>query len=148
MSMLSISNLRAGIIAACALVGPVALSAHAQDHSRLVRVSVPFDFESGSKHFKAGTYTIGSVNEHVALLRGPSTSGMTIIQQSEDGEPAEKGKVLFHKYADQYFMSDIFISGRTNHLHLVTSKDERRAEQTLRESHRRAGTIALLEWPD
>lgn len=147
MNIFSMSNLRAGMIAAAVLVGPMVFSVQAQDRA-LVRVNIPFDFQNGSEQLKSGTYTISSLNENVALVRGSSTSGMAVIHLCEDREPAKGGNVVFHKYGDHYFISDVFISGNQNHLHLIKSKAERQAERALRENRSPVGTIAVLEWPN
>ena len=146
MSMISISNLRVGVLTAVALVSP-AFSMHAQDRGAPVKVNVPFDFESGSRRFKAGTYTISSLNQHLALVRGMSTSGMALMQETQDVGPAQTGKVVFHRYGDRYFISDIFIRGHMNHVHVLESKDEKQTRRSVEEGQRMNRTVAILELP-
>ena len=146
MSMFSISSLRAGVLVAAALVGPMSFRAQAQDQGARVQVNVPFDFESGSRQFKAGTYIIGSLNQQVALVRG-STSGMALMQESQDREVAASGRVDFHKYGSRYFISDIFVLGHMNHLHVLESKDEKQARRAAQESRQPNQTVAVLEFP-
>jgi hypothetical protein len=147
MSLLSISNLRAGVIAAAALIGPLCFSAHAEDQGVTVKVNVPFDFESGYRQFKAGTYIMKSLNPYLALIRGSSTSGMALMQETEDRELAHRGKVIFHKYDGRYFVSDIFVRGHSYHVHVLESKDEKQARRSEQAKHPLPQTVAILELP-
>jgi hypothetical protein len=147
MNVFSISNLRAGVIAAAVLIGPLSFCARAQDQGEIVKVNVPFDFESGYRQFKAGTYTIKSLNPNLTLIRGYSSSGMALMQETQDLEPATKGKVIFHEYDGRYFVSDIFIQGHSNHVHVLESKDEKRARRLEQENRRAPQTVAILELP-
>lgn len=149
MNLLSSSILRAGVIASAALFSTIGFIAHAQSQPQrdIVKVNVPFNFESQARKFKAGTYIISTVNQHVAMLRGSSASGMAMVMQSTDREPAENGKVVFNKYGERYFITDVYVTGSLSHLHLVKSSGEREVERKLRESHNPVGTVAVLEWP-
>jgi hypothetical protein len=147
MNVFSISNLRAGVIAAAVLIGPLSFCARAQDQGEIVKVNVPFDFESGYRQFKAGTYTIKSLNPNLTLIRGLSTSGMTLMEETQDLQPATRGKVIFHKYDGRYFISDIFVAGHMDHVHVLESKDEKRARRSEEENRRTPQTVAILELP-
>jgi hypothetical protein len=83
---------------------------------RMVQVNVPFAFTVGNTTLPAGEYTIQRVlntSESVELIRSKDGSASMIVstkiadQDSKDREP----RMIFHRYGDQYFLSQIWFSG-------------------------------------
>ncbi len=147
MSVLSVTKFRAGAIASAMVLGLMSFHLQAQDQVARVKVVVPFDFTDGSKQFKAGTYTIGVLNQSTALIRSWSNTGMAAMQSTIDAKPAERGRVTFHKYGDRYYISDIFSAGRLDHLHIIKSADEKKASRLFDESRHNQQTVAVVEMP-
>ena len=144
MKINSISNLRTALIAAVVALGPMSFHMQAQGRGTLVRVNVPFAFQSGTTRYNAGTYLVSSPAQHMTLLRGSSTSGVAMMQERQDKKPAEVSKVVFHKYGDHYFISDIFSQGSTDHLHIFETKEEKTVRAATEERRNANQTVAVL----
>jgi hypothetical protein len=147
MSLISISTLRAGLAAFAMVLGLISVHSQAQQQEGRERVVVPFDFSYGSKQFKAGTYIIGALNEHTAIIRGYSNSGMQLMQETMESEPARQGKVVFHKYGDRYYLRDIFSAGRLDHMQIFESKEEKKMSRSAEDKHSAPQTVAVLDMP-
>jgi hypothetical protein len=124
MSTLSMLKFRASIFAAALAIAPFSPVSRAQDVGMLAQVNVPFAFETASQHFTAGVYTIRMENEHTLLIRGNSDSGLAMAWVDDNAQPAKTGKALFRKYGDQYFLSEISITGKSRRVHFRPSKAE------------------------
>jgi hypothetical protein len=128
MSTLSMLKFRASIFAAVLAFAPLSPASHAQSVRAFAKVNVPFAFESGSKHYTAGVYTISMNNEHTLLLKGVSDSGLAMTSVEDNGQPAQKGVAVFHKYRDQYFLSEISVTGMSRRIHIRRSTAESELE--------------------
>jgi hypothetical protein len=126
MSILSMSKVRAILLAVVVAGAPLSLASHAQDLEGAVVVNVPFAFENGSQHFTAGLYTIRMESQHVLLIRGESTSGFAMAGIDEGIHPSETTKVVFRRYGDQYYLREVWVEGETSHTYCMPSKVEQR----------------------
>jgi hypothetical protein len=113
-------------IALFALVSFVTIgSISAQE--RAVKANVPFDFTVGNKLVPAGTYTISSESPNVVLIRNDGRHVAIFSSAYTDGKQSNTGKLVFHKYGDQYFLSEVLCSSVDLNLEIPTSKAEKRA---------------------
>jgi hypothetical protein len=96
-----------------------------------VRATVPFDFTMGNKLLPAGTYTIaplsGSATVIVIRSHDKPIAALSLVQQDSNKSP-NGGKLLFHKYGGQYFLSEILCDQADMNVELPTSKREKRAQ--------------------
>lgn len=105
----------------------------AQDHPKL-KVTIPFNFVVGRKELKAGEYLVqqfGSPeNQSLQFL---SENGD--VQQTLFAVPIETNKtgnherLVFHHYGDQYFLSQVWLSGDENGHELIPGVQEKSAEK-------------------
>lgn len=101
-------------------------SAVAADHA--VKADVPFDFTVGDKLLPAGTYTIASEDPNIIEVRNSDRTIFVMNIALADGkEPSTTGKLVFDRYGDKYFLSQILCPAASMTLHLPTSKMEKRA---------------------
>ena len=116
-----------------------------------VRSNVPFNFTVGDKTLPAGTYDIGAMN---------SSGGNMLLLQARDGDssmvvgsvaaqtlkPADKTKLVFNRYRDQYFLAEIWVAGATRGRQLPkTSREEELAKElALDSTHQRVEIVASL----
>jgi|SRR5215469_5588678 len=111
----------------------VAGSAIAQ--SAPVRSNIPFDFTVEGKTVPAGTYTIGHVGRGPELLLLESQDGkMHMIVGSNGAENlagADKTKLVFNRYKDQYFLSEIWVQGAYSGRHIPQTKREKELAKEL-----------------
>jgi hypothetical protein len=100
----------------------------AQSHG--VRAAVPFDFTVGGKLLPAGTYTIKPSSGSVIVItnRDKPVSALTLVNPDSNKSPG-RGKLLFHRYGDQYFLSEILCAGQDMSLALRTSKKEQQLQR-------------------
>jgi hypothetical protein len=96
-----------------------------------VRATVPFDFTVGSKLLPSGTYTIQkqSTNGNVIVIRSHDKPIATLSLVNQDSNKSPNGgKLLFHKYGGQYFLSEILCDRAGMNVELPPSKTEKRAQ--------------------
>jgi hypothetical protein len=104
-----------------------AASVYGQGSQRLV-VQVPFGFHVGPSVLPSGEYT---VDTHAApgmmLVRSADSksSAMLITIRVETQSTASKGRLIFHKYGDEYFLSQVWNPGSNTGSELPQSRRER-----------------------
>ena len=115
-------------------------SAQGQTLSHSLTVNIPFDFFVADKKMPAGKYWIGrspqhsddtflmisSLNDHVKSFR--------LTSRVETLKPKEGGTLVFHRYGDQYFLSQVWQAGESSGRMLFKSRREREMEQKAREA--------------
>ena len=145
MSTLSMLKFRASIFAAVVAFAPLSPAAHAQDSGMLARVNIPFGFQNDTQHFAPGVYTIERENDHTLMISGASQSSMALTSVEDNAQAAKRGTAVFHKYGNQYFLSEITVAGTGRYLHLTPSRTE---SQMRRGEKKPAGVeLSLLQAP-
>jgi hypothetical protein len=146
MSTLSISKFRAGLFAAVLAVAPLSPALHGQDLGMFAKMNVPFAFETASgQHFAPGVYSVRMENLHTLLIRGDSDSGLTMTTLEDNGQVAKTGEATFHRYGNQYFLTEITVAGRSRQIHFAKSKAENRAQVAQEQIPATDVELALLE---
>lgn len=121
------------LIAGVALMAAL-VSAHAQS-SGPVNIDIPFEFAVGGKSLKAGEYSV----------RAYTTSGDAVLIRSRDSHGAavrltrsiqasivpEKSKLVFHRYGQRYFLSEVWTAGEQTGRQLTKSSEERALQNQL-----------------
>lgn len=103
-------------------------TAYAQLGAGAVKANIPFGFTVGTKAFPAGEYTVrNSGTAGVLLISGEDSSHRGLI--STIGVDANKGssqtKLVFHRYGDQYFLSQIWVRGESSGRELPRTRAEK-----------------------
>jgi hypothetical protein len=92
-----------------------------------VRANVPFDFTVGNDLLPAGTYTIKPQSTSVIVIKNHDKPIAVLSLVHQDGNKSTNGgKLTFHKYGDQYFLSEILSDGANMNVEIPTSKAEKR----------------------
>lgn len=106
----------------------LALAGTSFAQSNGVQATIPFAFTVGSTSLPAGTYSIQPNSSHVIMLRSRDqpVATMSLVNQ-DDHKSATDGKLVFHRYAGQYFLSEIHCDGADMNVAIPTSKSEKRA---------------------
>ncbi|MBA3442940.1 MAG: hypothetical protein H0T92_24105 [Pyrinomonadaceae bacterium] len=129
-----------------------AAPAYAQSGSRIVgRATIPFDFVIKNEKAASGQYTVERINSSsgttVLLLRSADGRGIEMFMPMtvQAGESVDRGKLVFHRYGDQYFLYQIWQSGDQLGHELPKSRRERvlRQEVARAMSQHQKVTIAL-----
>ena len=95
--------------------------------SKVVRVDIPFDFTVGKQVLPAGTYTIKTESQGLIAIRNHDKPVTVLTLVDRDGAKAsDNGKLMFHKYGDQYFLSEILCGWADMDVTVPSSKAEER----------------------
>lgn len=140
-----------GFITAALLVMAIVVagvSAQAQSLQYKLTVDIPFDFTVTDHQFKAGKYSISRAHE---------SSGDTVLQikSTVDNSVAnrfsipivtfktkDRGELIFHRYGDQYFLSEVWPAGGGTGRAFLKTRTERDLERTARQN-----TVAAVKAP-
>ncbi len=117
---------RIASIALFALVSFVTVG-FASAQERAVKADVPFDFTVGNKLVPAGTYTISAVSYGVIEIQNRDAHVAMLSTTTHDANESKTAKLVFHKYGDQYFLSEILCASADMNMAVPTSKVETRA---------------------
>jgi len=114
-----------------AVVALATTAVSAQTSGRLV-ANVPFSFIVGDKELPAGTYGVQATTIGSGILRIAGTENSkstvrlsTLLHRNYTG----KGKLVFHRYQDQYFLSEIWQTGETDGRQLMKSNREKATQR-------------------
>jgi hypothetical protein len=124
------------LISIIALAFMTAVVSNAQSGSTQLRANVPFDFVVGDKTLAAGEYRIGqatsTANEAIAV-RGADNhqNAIRLTNIVEANAPKDRGMLVFHRYGDNYYLSEIWMPGSAEGRQLLKSKAEKATEQEL-----------------
>jgi len=120
------------LIAAVALMAAL-VSAHAQSSS--VVADIPFEFAVGGKSLKAGEYTVKPFTTNGdAVLISNQDSNERVIRLTNTiraRNVPEQAKLVFHRYGQRYFLSEIWTTGEQTGRQLRKSNEERAIESQL-----------------
>ncbi len=115
------------ILATVALATSMMTTAAYAQSSLEVRADIPFQFRIGGRLLPAGTYTVKSLSQDTVLVRSLdwSQAAMAITNPVQaNGTPAE-GKLVFQRYGDAYFLSEVWHPGSEAGIQVRKSKAER-----------------------
>jgi hypothetical protein len=125
-------NIRTIALATLAITASLSLTLHAATRPVCNRVNVPFAFNYGSAHFAPGIYNISMLRTDLMELRGGNGHvALAIVQTEYDSQPRTAGKLVFKKYGDRYFLSEVWEVNTTTHLKLFETKQEKHAAKEL-----------------
>jgi hypothetical protein len=100
----------------------------AQDYA--VRATIPFNFTVNGSQLPAGNYTIGTdiTNPRIVKISdGTQHVHVMVLTLPSADEKRKANQLVFHKYGDQYFLSEIRSQESAINVQLATSKQEKRA---------------------
>ncbi len=108
---------------------------------------VPFPFQCGGSRLAPGTYTISSSGGHVTTIRGDKVTTLAMSMSFENDRREEKGRALFVRAGDRYYLKDVWVPGSTSHLHFFLPKAK--ALPVVASNDTRPATIelAMLDLP-
>ncbi|MGH9850826.1 MAG: hypothetical protein ACREBD_13395 [Blastocatellia bacterium] len=108
-------------------VALAAVAVYANPASGL-KANIPFDFSVGDKTLPAGVYTVVPQTTS-SVLRIRCEDGRTGVLVQTHGLQArreqDQTKLVFHRYGDQYFLSQVWTAGDSNVREIQKSRTER-----------------------
>ena len=94
-----------------------------------IKVQIPFSFHVGQSILPAGEYTADSnVAQGILRLRSGDYKSNVMIMSNhvQSNTTSDASKLVFHKYADQYFLYQVWTAGSNSGRELRQSKPEMR----------------------
>ena len=124
------------LVAGCLLALMIAVPARAQLPGTRIRVDIPFNFIVRGKMLPAGTYEIKTVSdsEEDLLIRNVANHHDHIMFQTErldEAKPPHRSEIVFHRYGESYFLSEILTAGEQVGSELIPSRAERQLKREL-----------------
>ncbi len=119
------------------------LSLHSQTQvTTLFKVQVPFDFRVGSSHLSAGHYSVLHVGSHWILVQRSDGKANGLIPVIVSSTPSGKSasKLVFNKYGNQYFLSQVWTEEDSQRHDCFPSQ----SEQILLASQHRSGEVTVM----
>jgi hypothetical protein len=117
----------------------------AQDYA--VRATIPFQFTVNGSQLPAGNYTLGSdiTNPRVLKIsdRTQHVRLMVLSMPSAD-EKRKANQLVFHKYGNQYFLSEIRSQESAINVQLGTSKQEKWAREETHQAGLRVNDEVMI----
>jgi hypothetical protein len=127
-------------------------SAFAQP-SQMLTVDLPFAFQVNNKQLPAGKYQVKAEAGHaVVLLRGVDCKQAVLSLTTPIDSKKTRGDstLVFSRYGDRYFLSQIWVGGSNSGRGLPTSAAEREVARSWAMSAPKPATevVAVLGLPD
>ena len=102
-----------------------------------VTAQIPFEFSVGDQTLGSGQYQLNSANGAGDVLEIRNTAGksqtmrltMPVISNNQQ---YKRAKLVFHRYGSTYFLSQVWLDGRSTGRELAKSKQERALEHELK----------------
>ena len=99
-------------------------TAHGQSqHS--VKASIPFEFIVGDKTLAAADYRIDTVGEALAIRSAGAKNNVIRLANTMTAKETKSARLVFHRYGNTYFLSEVWEGGDRMGRRLVESRQER-----------------------
>jgi hypothetical protein len=110
------------LVAGFALSGLVAVEAQ----SRMITANVPFSYYMGKTAMPQGTYRVDELSTgKVVTLRTEKAANAISVFQTTGKSDEEAPRLVFHRYGDTYFLSEIWDGNGNIGLKLARSAREK-----------------------
>jgi hypothetical protein len=125
--------MKTGRILCTMMLGIVVVLAVSTGHAQNVKVNIPFNFSIGAQKFSAGEYTLKPLLEHFTLLENERGRGLINIgtDSVQARQPPSTTKLIFNRYDESYFLSQIWEAGNDFGKQLVRSPVEMETARTM-----------------
>jgi hypothetical protein len=99
-----------------------------------LEAEIPFQFQVGNKTLPAGKYIIHQLEgSDLTVMQISSADGkqsaLFDVESAEAKSTPEKTELIFNKYGDRYFLSEMFDEGNVDGSKLIASRDEKQASK-------------------
>lgn len=106
-----------------------------------MRANIPFDFNVGTANLSAGNYTLSAPNWATIMLRGVDSHEIATVSthNAENLVAGQRGKLVFHRYGNVYYLAQVWGPGQTIGRELPRSEAEKDTAKRMKEF-----TIAMV----
>jgi hypothetical protein len=123
---------RALVIAALMALAVMVSARVAQAQESMV-VNIPFDFTAGNSTLPAGEYTVkmsGAQHTLILIDRKDATASVFVSSNAaSSAEPQSESKLIFNRYGDRYFLSQVWNAEYSTGRQLLKSAREKEMAQ-------------------
>lgn len=99
-------------------------------------VDIPFAFTAGNATLPAGEYRVQKLDQHSGVLlihcSDASASAIVITNAAQAKELQSESKLVFNRYDNRYFLSQVWTAGSIRGRQLLTSPKEKEMAQVAR----------------
>jgi hypothetical protein len=100
----------------------------AQAQETRVKANIPFDFVVQNQILPAGEYLVtseGPTNQAIVIRSDDSkTAILSLTNSCSSSKPSDMSKLVFHRLANRYFLSQVWVEGNSSGWQLPHSKAE------------------------
>ena len=124
----------------------VAVASAQAQNAPTVSVTIPFGFEVAGKTLPAGDYQLRMEGSRSTLkIQNHDTLRTTFVTISplQRTDIQNQSKLVFNRYGNQYFLSQVWIAGRSSGEEVRQSSTERGIRRELAALKQRAGTVTI-----
>jgi hypothetical protein len=116
-----------------------------------LRATIPFDFSVRGKILPAGDYEIRRITNEpdVLIVSNASDIHQRAIFQTEPVETSRissSTEIVFHRYGDSYFLSEVLTEGEQTGRELPPSREERMLRREVARNKTVPETVALMAY--
>jgi hypothetical protein len=119
------------------LAATLATTGTALAQNPAVKANVPFTFSVNGAWLPAGTYTVGSAglsSNTIQIGSQEKHAGALALGMVDTNDPAKGGQLIFHRYGERYFLSEVRYSHSSTKIRLTVSKAEKQARERAMEA--------------
>ena len=126
----------------------IAGTARAQMPGTVIRASIPFDFMVRGRTLPAGRYEISRINDEPIglMIRSLDHKRDEAVFETEPiyiGRTRSKDVLVFHRYGDSYFLSEVVTAGEDLGRELVPSHAERQMRREVARNQVEPETVTV-----
>ena len=128
-----------------------AATAYAQLPGTAVRATIPFDFSVRGKILPAGDYEIRRITDQpdgliISSVNDKHEHAMFETEAIQAPRIASKAEIIFQRYGDSYFLSEVFAGGMQNGRVAIPSRQERMLRSESARNDTKPETVALAAY--
>ena len=136
------------IVTGCLLTLLVVVSAHAQDPGAAIRASIPFDFTVEGRTLPAGQYEIRRINDEptgliIQNVNHRRDEAMFQTEPTEARRIPNHSLLIFHRYGDTYFLSEVMNAGEETAEELRPTREERHMRSEMAKNNIEPETVTV-----
>jgi len=102
-----------------------ASTAVGQSNYRDTIADIPFAFTVGNHTLPPGRYTVTRLSEQALKIVNSQNQGTFALNNRAEGRAPDSSKMVFHRYGNAYFLSEIWVSGSRIGARVVRSRFEK-----------------------
>ena len=113
-------------VAAIVVMALAVFDVSAGPQSLRLRVEIPFAFLAGEKALPAGTYIVERRGDAIHIFDGNGHAAYTLAHAVANRAVGGEDALVFNRYGETHFLSEVRWSDYANARRLVTSPEERK----------------------